>query len=85
MGFAEVLFSAQGRAPRLPSLIATAALLMLAAFYEAATEIIETHCMAPMIDGKCATLVEKHRYLYGDVGRCECGEHALGPTMPMSE
>ena len=35
MGFAELLFSAQGRAPRLPSLIATAALLMLAAFYEA--------------------------------------------------
>ena len=35
MGFVELLFSAQGRAPRLPSLIATAALLMLTAFYEA--------------------------------------------------
>lgn len=36
MGFAELFFSGQGRAPRLPSLIATAVLLVLAAFYEAA-------------------------------------------------
>lgn len=35
MGFAELFFSGQGRAPRLPSLIATAVLLTLAAFYEA--------------------------------------------------
>ena len=32
MGFVELLFSAQGRAPRLPSLIATAALLREAGF-----------------------------------------------------
>ena len=35
MGFAELFFSAQGRAPRLPSLIAAAVLLGLAALYEA--------------------------------------------------
>ncbi|MBU1378180.1 MAG: DUF805 domain-containing protein [Alphaproteobacteria bacterium] len=35
MGFTELLFSAQGRAPRLPSLIAAVALVSLAAFYEA--------------------------------------------------
>ncbi|WP_296598996.1 DUF805 domain-containing protein [Phenylobacterium sp.] len=35
MGFAELFFSAQGRAPRLPSLIAAAVLLTLAALYEA--------------------------------------------------
>jgi len=35
MGFAELFFSGQGRAPRLPSLIATAVLLGLAALYEA--------------------------------------------------
>ena len=35
MGFAELLLSAQGRAPRLPSLIAAAVLLALAAVYEA--------------------------------------------------
>jgi predicted nuclease with TOPRIM domain len=30
-------------------------------------------------------VVERHRHRYGDDGRCECGEHALGPTMPMPE
>ena len=35
MGLAELFFSAQGRAPRLPSLVAAAALLGLAALYEA--------------------------------------------------
>jgi uncharacterized membrane protein YhaH (DUF805 family) len=35
VGFAELFFSAQGRAPRLPSLIAAAVLLGLAALYEA--------------------------------------------------
>ena len=35
MGFAELFFSAQGRAPRLPSLIAAAVLLGLTALYEA--------------------------------------------------
>ncbi|OHB26503.1 MAG: hypothetical protein A2790_18960 [Phenylobacterium sp. RIFCSPHIGHO2_01_FULL_69_31] len=35
MGFADLFFSGQGRAPRLPSLIAAAVLLVLAAFYEA--------------------------------------------------
>jgi len=35
MGFAELFFSAQGRAPRLPSLIAAAVLVTLAAVYEA--------------------------------------------------
>ncbi|HEY0649824.1 DUF805 domain-containing protein [Phenylobacterium sp.] len=35
MGFAELFLSAQGRAPRLPSLIAAAVLLGLAALYEA--------------------------------------------------
>jgi uncharacterized membrane protein YhaH (DUF805 family) len=35
MGFAVVFLSAQGRAPRLPSLIAAAVLLGLAALYEA--------------------------------------------------
>ncbi len=35
MGFAELFFSGQGRAPRLPSLIAAAVLLTLAALYEA--------------------------------------------------
>ncbi len=35
MGFAELFFSAQGRAPRLPSLIAAAVLLTMAALYEA--------------------------------------------------
>lgn len=35
MSFTELFFSAQGRAPRLPSLIAAAVLVMLAAFYEA--------------------------------------------------
>jgi uncharacterized membrane protein YhaH (DUF805 family) len=35
MGFAELFFSGQGRAPRLPSLIAAAVLLGLAALYEA--------------------------------------------------
>jgi uncharacterized membrane protein YhaH (DUF805 family) len=35
MGFAELFFSAQGRAPRLPSLIAAAVLLTIAALYEA--------------------------------------------------
>lgn len=35
MGFTELFFSAQGRAPRLPSLIAAAVLLGLAALYEA--------------------------------------------------
>jgi len=35
VGFAELFFSAQGRAPRLPSLIAAAALVTLAAVYEA--------------------------------------------------
>ena len=38
MGFTELFFSAQGRAPRLPSLIAAAVLLGLAALYEAAVE-----------------------------------------------
>ena len=36
MGFVELLFSAQGRAPRLPSLIAAGLLLALGALYEAA-------------------------------------------------
>ncbi|TAJ70514.1 MAG: DUF805 domain-containing protein [Phenylobacterium sp.] len=35
MGFAELFFSGQGRAPRLPSLIAAATLVGLAALYEA--------------------------------------------------
>ncbi|HKP80030.1 MAG TPA: DUF805 domain-containing protein [Phenylobacterium sp.] len=35
MGLAELFFSAQGRAPRLPSLVAAAVLLGLAALYEA--------------------------------------------------
>lgn len=35
MGFAELFFSAQGRAPRLPSLIAAAVLVVMAAVYEA--------------------------------------------------
>lgn len=35
MGFAELFFSGQGRAPRLPSLIAATVLLGLAALYEA--------------------------------------------------
>lgn len=35
MGFAELFFSAQGRAPRLPSLIAAAVLVAMAAVYEA--------------------------------------------------
>lgn len=35
MGFAELLFSAQGRAPRLPSLVVAAILLVSAALYEA--------------------------------------------------
>jgi uncharacterized membrane protein YhaH (DUF805 family) len=35
MGFAELFFSGQGRAPRLPSLIAAAVLVVLAALYEA--------------------------------------------------
>lgn len=35
MGVAELFLSAQGRAPRLPSLIAAGALVGLAAFYEA--------------------------------------------------
>lgn len=35
MGFTELFFSAQGRAPRLPSLIAAAVLVVLAALYEA--------------------------------------------------
>lgn len=35
MGFAELFFSAQGRAPRLPSLISAAVLVTLAAVYEA--------------------------------------------------
>jgi len=35
MGFAELFFSGQGRAPRLPSLIAAAVLVGLAALYEA--------------------------------------------------
>ena len=35
MGFGELFLSAQGRAPRLPSLIAAAVLLGLAALYEA--------------------------------------------------
>jgi uncharacterized membrane protein YhaH (DUF805 family) len=35
MGFAELFLSAQGRAPRLPSLIAAAVLLGLGALYEA--------------------------------------------------
>lgn len=35
MGFAELFFSGQGRAPRLPSLIAVTVLLGLAALYEA--------------------------------------------------
>jgi uncharacterized membrane protein YhaH (DUF805 family) len=35
MGFAELFFSSQGRAPRLPSLIAAALLVGLAALYEA--------------------------------------------------
>lgn len=35
MGFAELFFSGQGRAPRLPSLIAAVVLLGLAALYEA--------------------------------------------------
>lgn len=35
MGFAELFLSAQGRAPRLPSLAAAAVLLALAALYEA--------------------------------------------------
>jgi len=34
MGFAELFFSAQGRAPRLPSLLAAGLLLFLAALYE---------------------------------------------------
>lgn len=37
MGFTELFFSSQGRAPRLPSLIAAAVLVTLAALYEAAT------------------------------------------------
>jgi len=37
MGFTELFFSGQGRAPRLPSLIAAAVLLGSAALYEAAT------------------------------------------------
>jgi len=35
VGFAELFFSAQGRAPRLPSLIAAAVLVAMAAVYEA--------------------------------------------------
>lgn len=35
MGFSELFLSAEGRAPRLPSLIAAAVLLALAAVYEA--------------------------------------------------
>jgi uncharacterized membrane protein YhaH (DUF805 family) len=35
MGFTELFFASQGRAPRLPSLIAAAVLLGLAALYEA--------------------------------------------------
>jgi uncharacterized membrane protein YhaH (DUF805 family) len=35
MGFAELLFSAQGRAPRLPSVTAAAVLLVSVALYEA--------------------------------------------------
>lgn len=34
MGFAELFLSAQGRAPRLPSLLAAGAMLILAALYE---------------------------------------------------
>lgn len=35
MGFTELFFSAEGRAPRLPSLLAAAVLVVLAALYEA--------------------------------------------------
>ena len=35
MGFAELLFSAQGRAPRFPSLVAAGLLLIVTALYEA--------------------------------------------------
>lgn len=38
MGFGELLFSAQGRAPRFPSIVAAALLVTLAAFYEAFAE-----------------------------------------------
>ncbi len=38
MGFSELFLSANGRAPRLPSLIGAVVLLSLAAFYEALVE-----------------------------------------------
>jgi uncharacterized membrane protein YhaH (DUF805 family) len=38
MGFSELFLSANGRAPRLPSIIAVAVLLSLAALYEALVE-----------------------------------------------
>ena len=38
MGLGELLLSAQGRAPRFPSIVAAAVLVVLAAFYEAFAE-----------------------------------------------
>lgn len=38
MGLGELLLSAQGRAPRFPSIVAAALLVVLAAFYEAFAE-----------------------------------------------
>jgi uncharacterized membrane protein YhaH (DUF805 family) len=49
MGLGELFLSAQGRAPRLPSVLAAAFLLVLAAFYEAVAQQRTLHLITGLV------------------------------------